>query len=118
MFEPRAMTKIQAIVREQRLDAVIERLLLVGIRGLTLGPALGMERGGGHREVYRGGAYQVDLVSKVLIEWYGPDDEAETIIRAIQQRAATGEVGDGRIFVQHVEEAVRIRTGERGLNAV
>jgi nitrogen regulatory protein P-II 1 len=93
------MTKAQAILREQQLDAVIERLVLIGVRGLTLGPVLGMGRGGAHREVFRGSAYQVDFVSKVQIEWYGPDDEAEAI-------------------VLHVEEAVRIRTGERGIDAV
>jgi nitrogen regulatory protein P-II 1 len=112
------MTKIEAIVREERLDAVIERLVLVGVRGLTLGMARGMGRGGAHREVFRGSAYQVDFVSRVLLEWYGPDDEADAIVRAIQQRAATGEVGDGRIFIQRIEEAVRIRTGERGLSAL
>jgi nitrogen regulatory protein P-II 1 len=112
------MTKIQAIVREQQLDAVIERLVLVGVRGLTVFLGRGMGRGGAHREVFRGSAYRVDFVSKVIVEWYGPDDEADAVLRAIQQRAFTGEVGDGRIFVQQVEEAVRIRTGERGLAAV
>ena len=66
----------------------------------------------------RGSAYRVDYVSQILIEWYGPDDEADAVIRAIQQRASTGAAGDGSIFAQHVEEAVRIRTGERGLDAV
>ena len=108
------MTKIQAIVREQQLDAVIERLVLVGVRGLTIATARGMGRGGGHVEVFRGSPYKVDFVTRVLIEWYGPDDEADAIARAIQQKAFTGEVGDGRIFVQRIEEAVRIRTGERG----
>lgn len=112
------MTKIQAIVREQQLDAVIERLVLVGVRGLTVCLGRGMGRGGAHREVFRGSAYRVDFVSRVILEWYGPDDEADAVLRAIQQRAFTGEIGDGRIFLQQVEEAVRIRTGERGLAAV
>jgi nitrogen regulatory protein P-II 1 len=112
------MTKVQAIVREQQLDAIVERLLLIGIRGLTLGMARGSGDGASHREVFRGSAYRVDYVARVLIEWYGPDDEADAVMRAIQQRASTGEAGDGSIFAQHVEEAVRIRTGERGLDAV
>ncbi len=112
------MTKIQAIVREQQLDAIIERLLLIGIRGLTIGMAKGTGTGATHREVFRGSAYRVDYAAKILLEWYGPDDDAEAIMRAIQQRASTGEAGDGRIFVQHVEEAIPIRTGERGLDAV
>jgi nitrogen regulatory protein P-II 1 len=108
------MTKIQAIVREQQLDAVIERLVLVGVRGLTIGSARGMGSSSAHVEVFRGSPYQVDFVSRVLIEWYGPDDEADAIARAIQQKAFTGAIGDGRIFMQRIEEAVRIRTGERG----
>ena len=113
------MTKVQAIVREQQLDAIVERLLLIGVRGLTIGMAR-RARGDGasHREVFRGSAYRVDYVAKILIEWYGPDDEADGVMRAIQQRGSTGAAGDGSIFAQHVEEAVRIRTGERGLDAV
>ncbi len=112
------MTKVQAIVREQQLDAIIERLLLIGIRGLTLGLVKGSGDGASHREVFRGSAYRVDYVAKILIEWYGPDDEADAVMRAIQQRAMTGEPGDGTIISQPVEEAIRIRTGERGLDAV
>jgi nitrogen regulatory protein P-II 1 len=114
----RRMTKVQAIVREQRLDAIIERLLLIGIRGLTLGMVKNSGDGAAHREVFRGSTYRVDYVSKILIEWYGPDEEADAVIRAIQQRASTGEPGDGSIFAEPVEEAVRIRTGERGRDAV
>jgi nitrogen regulatory protein P-II 1 len=113
-----SMTKVQAIVREQRLDAIIERLLLIGVRGLTLGVVRGSGDGATHREVFRGSSYRVDYVSKILIEWYGPDEEADAVIRAIQQRASTGEAGDGTIISLPVEEAVRIRTGERGLDAV
>lgn len=112
------MTKIQAIVREQQLEAIIERLVLIGVRGLTVATVRGTGPGSTHREVFRGSAYKVDYAVKIAIEWYGPDDEADAVVRAIQQRAATGDTGDGRIFVQIVEEAVRIRTGERGLDAV
>jgi nitrogen regulatory protein P-II 1 len=118
MMERAAMTKVQAIVREQLLDVIIERLLLIGIRGLTLGQVKGSGDGASHREVFRGSSYRVDYVSKILIEWYGPDDEADAVIRAIQQRATTGAPGDGSIISQPVEEAIRIRTGERGLDAV
>jgi nitrogen regulatory protein P-II 1 len=112
------MTKVQAIVREEQVDAIVERLLLIGIRGLTLGMARGTGDGASHREVFRGSAYRVDYVAKVLLEWYGPEAEADAVMRAIQQRGSTGMAGDGSIFAQHVEEAVRIRTGERGLDAV
>lgn len=112
------MTKVQAIVREQLLDVIIERLLLIGVRGLTLGQVKGSGDGASHREVFRGSSYRVDYVSKILIEWYGPDDEADAVIRAIQQRATTGAPGDGSIISHPVEEAIRIRTGERGLDAV
>jgi nitrogen regulatory protein P-II 1 len=118
MMRGTPMTKVQAIVREQQLDSIVERLLLIGVRGLTLGLAKGTGEGASHREVFRGSAYRVDYVAKILIEWYGPDGEADAVMRAIQQRASTGAPGDGSIFVQHVEEAVRIRTGERGLDAV
>ena len=111
------MTKVQAIIREERLDAVIERLVQIGVRGLTLMPAQGMGRTGGYA-VFRGSPYRVDFVSKVLLEWYGPDDEADAVTRAIVLRGATGKIGDGKVFLQHVDEAVRIRTGERGLDAV
>ena len=116
--ESRGMTKIQAIVREEMLDAIVERLLLIGVRGLTFGHVRGTGRTAAHREVFRGSAYQVAYATKLLVEWYGPDDEADAVMRAIQQRATTGQGGDGRIFVSYVEEAVRIRTGERGLDAV
>jgi nitrogen regulatory protein P-II 1 len=110
--EGRAMQKVQAIIREERLEAVVERLLLIGIRGLTIIPV----RGAGASEYqafFRGGSYPVHFISKVLLEWYGSDDEADAVIRAIAKVACTGAVGDGSIFVEYVEEAVRIRTGER-----
>jgi nitrogen regulatory protein P-II 1 len=112
------MMKVQAIVRESQIDAVVERLVLIGVRGLTVASVKGTGPGSSHREVFRGSAYRVDYAARLLLEWIGPDDEADAVIRAIQSRASTGEVGDGRIFVHHVEDAVRIRTGERGLDAV
>ena len=112
------MKRVQAIIREEQLDAVVERLMMIGIRGLTLCSVVGAGRSGGRREVYRGSAYHVTFLPKILLEWYGPDEEADGIARAIELRARTGKIGDGKIFVSEVEEAVRIRTGERGLNAV
>jgi nitrogen regulatory protein P-II 1 len=112
------MKRVQAIIREEQLDAVVERLLMIGVRGLTLYSVKGAGRSGGRREVYRGSAYQVTFMPKLLLEWYGPDDEADGVLRAIELRAKTGKIGDGKIFVSDVEEAVRIRTGERGEAAV
>jgi nitrogen regulatory protein P-II 1 len=111
------MKKVHAIVREERVADIVERLVLIGVRGLTIGSVKGFGRTSGHTEVFRGSAYKVDFVSKVQIEWYGPDEKADAVMRAIEQRAVTGKLGDGKIFVEDVEEAVRIRTGERGPNA-
>jgi|HubBroStandDraft_6_1064221.scaffolds.fasta_scaffold283886_3 nitrogen regulatory protein P-II 1 len=106
-----AMRKVQAIIREERLEAVVERLLLIGISGLTVSPAKGS--GAGERVAFfRGGSYPVPFVSKVLVEWYGPDDEVDGVVRAIARAASTGAAGDGRIFVGDVEVAFGIRTGE------
>jgi nitrogen regulatory protein P-II 1 len=113
-----AMLKVQAIVREERLDAVIARLVLIGVRGLTVVPVKGSSQHAAYRAFFRGGSFPVPFISKVQLEWYGSDDDADAVIRAIMQAAFTGKTGDGRIFVSLVEEAVRIRTGERGLHAV
>ena len=112
------MMKVVAIIREQVLEPVIERLVRIGVRGLTISAVRGAGRSGGRREVFRGSAYNLVFVPKVQLEWYGPDEEADAVVRAILLRAATGKIGDGKIFVSPVEEAVRIRTGERGLYAV
>jgi len=111
------VTKVQAIIREQRLDAVVERLVLLGVRGLTIIPVKGWGRSGGYA-IFRGAPYRVDFISKILLEWYGPDEEVDGIVRAIMLKAVTGKIGDGKVFIQHVDDAVRIRTGERGLAAV
>jgi nitrogen regulatory protein P-II 1 len=112
------MVKVQAIIREERLDAVVERLALLRVRGLTVGPVRGSGRSGAHRAFFRGGSYAVPFLSRVQIEWYGPDDDADAVVRAIVHSGATGASGDGNVFVQPVEEAVRIRTGERGSDAL
>lgn len=109
--------KVQAVIREERLDAVVERLVLIRVRGLTAVPVKGAGRGG-HRGVFRGGAYPVHFISKIRLEWFGPDSEAEGVVRAIVQFAATDAAGDGIVSVEAVEDAIRIRTGERGLDAI
>jgi nitrogen regulatory protein P-II 1 len=112
------VTKVQAVIREEQLEAVVQRLLLIGVRGLTVTPAQGFGRSGGRDAVFRGAAYRTSFVPKILVEWYGADDDADGVVRAITKAAATGKIGDGKIFVGPVEEAVRIRTGERGEDAL
>jgi nitrogen regulatory protein P-II 1 len=99
------MTKVQAVIREQQLEAVLERLELIGENDVTVTPVRGAGQDQSRREVFRGGAYKVDLVPKMLVEWYGPDERVDAVVRAIVQRAQTGNVGDGRIFLQHFAEA-------------
>jgi nitrogen regulatory protein PII len=112
------MVKVQAIIRGDRLDAVVDRLVLLHVRGLTVSPVRGAGRLGGHRAFFRGGSYAVPFVSKVQLEWYGRDEDAEAIVRAIVHSGATGAAGDGNVFVEPIEEAIRIRTGERGDSAL
>jgi nitrogen regulatory protein P-II 1 len=111
------VTKVQALIREEQLEAVVQRLLMIGIRGLTVSSAQGYGRSGGHDMVFRGSAYRTAFRPKVALEWYGSDSDADGVVRAIQHAGATGRVGDGKIFVSTVEEAIRIRTGERGEGA-
>jgi nitrogen regulatory protein P-II 1 len=113
-----ALARVQAIIREGQLEGVAERLLLIGVRGLTIGVAAGAGNAPRPTQVFRGGRYETPFVRQLVLEWVGPEGEADAVVRAIEQRARTGKVGDGRIFVERVEEAVRIRTGERGLDAV
>jgi nitrogen regulatory protein P-II 1 len=108
------MTKVQATIRESQLQAVVERLLLIGVRGLTLWSVQGFGRSGGHDAVYKGSAYRTMFQPKMLVEWCGSDEEADAVVRAIVRSGATGKVGDGKIFVIPIDEVVRIRTGERG----
>jgi nitrogen regulatory protein P-II 1 len=112
------VVKVQAIIREEQIDAVLERLLMIRVRGLTVFPVKGAGDVGEHRAFFRGGAYPVPFISRLCVEWYGPDQEGDAVVRAIVHSAVTGATGDGNVFVEPVEEAVRIRTGERGLRAV
>jgi nitrogen regulatory protein P-II 1 len=112
------MVKVQAIIREERLEAVVERLVLLRVRGLTVSPVRGAGRNGSHRAFFRGGSYDVPFVSKVQLEWYGTERDADAVVRAIVHSGGTGASGDGNVFVQPLDEAVRIRTGERGVDAL
>jgi len=112
------MKKIEVITRPYKLDEVKEALTTAGIKGMTVTEVKGFGRQRGHTEVYRGAEYQVDFVPKVKIELVVEDALAAEVIKTIQNAARTGEVGDGKIFVSHIEEVVRIRTGETGNAAV
>ena len=108
------MLKIEAIIQPSKLDAVKEALLDVGIDGMTILEARGHGRQKGHTEFYRGREYTVDLLPKVKIEMVVLDEMKEKAIQAIGSAARTGRIGDGKIFVSRIEEAVRIRNDERG----
>jgi nitrogen regulatory protein P-II 1 len=112
------MKKIEIITRPFKLDDVKEKLTELGVRGMTLTEVSGFGRQRGHKEVYRGAEYQVDFVSKIKIDVIVDDSQVEEIIQAVQEIARTGKVGDGKIFVIPVDNAVRIRTGERGPDAI
>jgi nitrogen regulatory protein P-II 1 len=112
------MKKIEAIIKPFKLDEVKEALHEIGVRGLTVTEAKGFGRQKGHTELYRGAEYVVDFLPKVKIEVVMEESLVEKAIEAIQQAAQTGRIGDGKIFVSPVEEVVRIRTGERGNDAI
>jgi len=112
------MKKIEAIIKPFKLDDVKEGLSSLGVKGLTVTEVRGFGRQRGHKEVYRGAEYQVDFVSKIKIEVVVPSELVSEAVRIIQEKARTGEIGDGKIFILPVEEAIRIRTGESGKEAI
>ncbi|MDQ1334580.1 MAG: nitrogen regulatory protein 1 [Thermodesulfobacteriota bacterium] len=112
------MKKVEAIIKPFRLDQVKKGLSEVGIKGMTITEVRGFGRQRGHKEVYRGAEYQVDFVGKVKIEIVADAAMVADIVKVIQDQARTGEIGDGKIFVMPVEEAIRIRTGETGKEAL
>jgi nitrogen regulatory protein P-II 1 len=112
------MKKIEAIIKPFKLDEVKEALQEIGLQGITVTEAKGFGRQKGHTELYRGAEYVVDFLPKVKIEVVIDDALAERAVEAIQTAAKNGRIGDGKIFVSTVEEAIRIRTGERGTDAV
>jgi len=110
--------KMEAIVKPHKLDDVKSALTQVGIQGLTVSEVRGFGRQKGHKEQYRGAEYTVDLVPKVKIEVVVADGSVQQVVDAITKAARTGEIGDGKIFVSNLEQVVRIRTGEKGEQAV
>ena len=112
------MKKIEAIIKPFKLDEVKEALHDLGLAGMTVIEAKGFCRQKGHTELYRGAEYVVDFLPKVKIEVVMDDQLVERAIEAIQKAAETGRIGDGKIFISSVEEVVRIRTGERGSDAI
>lgn len=112
------MKKIEAIIKPFKLDEVKEALQEVGLQGITVTEAKGFGRQKGHTELYRGAEYVVDFLPKVKVELVVPDEIAEQAVEAIRKAAQTGRIGDGKIFVSGVEEAIRIRTGETGSDAI
>jgi nitrogen regulatory protein P-II 1 len=112
------MKKIEAIIKPFKLDEVKEGLQEVGIQGITVTEAKGFGRQKGHTELYRGAEYVVDFLPKVKLEVVLEDELADRALEAIQNAAKTGRIGDGKIFISNVEEAIRIRTGERGNEAL
>jgi nitrogen regulatory protein P-II 1 len=116
--ERRAMKRIDAIIKPFKLDDVKERLARIGIQGLTVVEVKGFGRQKGHTELYRGAEYVVDFVPKVQLSVLVTDEKVADTVEAIVDGARTGRIGDGKIFITSVEEVVRIRTGERGAEAV
>lgn len=112
------MKKIKAIIKPFKLDEVKEALHEVGLQGITVIEAKGFGRQKGHTELYRGAEYVVDFLPKVKIELVIPDDMLERAVEAIQQAAYTGRIGDGKIFISSIEEAIRVRTGEKENEAI
>ncbi len=112
------MKKVEAIIKPFKLEEVREALSEVGVSGLTVGEVKGFGRQKGHTELYRGAEYVIDFLPKVKIEVVVPDGLLDAAIEAITRSARTGKIGDGKIFVYDVEQAIRIRTGETGEAAI
>jgi len=112
------MTKIEAIIQPNRFDAVKKALIDIGVEGMTVSEVRGHGRQKGHKESYRGGEYSVDLLPKVKIEVVLQDNIVENAVNSIITNASSGKIGDGKIFLYRVEEAIRIRNQERGSAAV
>jgi nitrogen regulatory protein P-II 1 len=108
------MKKIEAIIQPFKIDEVKNALMGIGIDGMTISEVRGHGRQKGHKEVYRGQEYNVDLLPKVKVEMVVPAERSDEIVRALSNAARTGKIGDGKIFIYDVAEAVRIRNGDRG----
>ena len=112
------MTKIEAVIQNSKLDAVKDALHEIGVEGMTVLEVRGHGRQKGHTEFYRGREYTVDLIPKIKLELVLPDKMVATVVQAITSAARTGKIGDGKVFVVPIEQAIRIRTEERGEAAI
>jgi nitrogen regulatory protein P-II 1 len=112
------MKKIEAIIKPFKLDEAKNALTKIGVQGMTVTEVKGFGRQRGHTEVYRGAEYKIDFLPKVKIELITPDDIVPQVIETLERAAKTGKIGDGKIFILPVEEVIRIRTGERGKDAI
>ncbi|MDH4232484.1 MAG: P-II family nitrogen regulator [Nitrospirota bacterium] len=112
------MKKIEAIIKPFKLDEVKDALTELGIQGMTISDVKGFGRQKAHTELYRGAEYVVDFVPKIKIEMIIPDVLLKDVVRTIEQQAKTGRIGDGKIFIYDIEDAVRIRTGQRGEGSI
>ena len=112
------MKKIEAIIKPQKLNDVKEALSKIGIKGITLSEVRGFGRQKGQTEIFRGAEYKVDFLPKIKLEIVANDSEVDKIIKVILDNSKTGEIGDGKIFVYNIDNVIRIRTGEKGKNAI
>jgi len=112
------MKKIEAIIKPFKLDDVKEALNEIGIKGMTVSEVKGYGRQKGHKEIYRGAEYQVDFIPKVKLEVVVDETSAEKVADTIREAANTGNIGDGKIFIMALEEVIRVRTGEKGREAI
>jgi len=112
------MKKIEAIIKPFKLDEVKEGLMEIDVKGMTVTEVKGFGRQKGHTEIYRGAEYRVDFVPKIKLEVVVPSELVAKVVEVIEHRAKTGQIGDGKIFDSSLEEVVRIRTGERGKEAI
>ncbi len=112
------MQKIEAIIKPFKLDDVKEALNEIGISGMTLSEVKGYGRQKGHKEIYRGAEYNVDFIPKIKLELVVNSDQTDQVVETIMKAANTGKIGDGKIFVMPVEEVIRVRTGEKGADAI
>ena len=112
------MKKIEAIIKPFKLDEVKNALTKIGVQGMTVAEVKGFGRQRGHTEVYRGAEYKIDFLPKVKIELITTDEIVSQVIETIERTSKTGKIGDGKIFISPVEEVIRIRTGERGRDAI
>ena len=112
------MKLITAVIKPFKVDDVKDALKTIGVQGITVGEVRGFGRQGGHTETYRGAEYQIEFVPKIKVELVVDDGAVDQVVEAVRNAAATGKIGDGKIWVTSIEQIVRIRTGETGVDAI